>query len=138
VPSATSVREAIVLYDAGGREVWAVANVYGRAVEELKPRGARVEQRFHDVSGETFALGALPRRNWLRRQRPDIFERVRSFSMINDWISAGLTGEIAVEPLDGPSNGPTNGFIDLATRDGSDALIARAGRDRTRHPRSTW
>lgn len=132
--SATSMREAIVLYDADGREIWAVANVDGRAVEEvkeLKARGAGFEQSFYDVSGETFALGALPRLNWLKTHRPEIFDRVRSISMINDWVGARLTGEITVEP----TNGSTNGLIDLATRDWSDALIARAGLDRAWFPR---
>lgn len=132
--SATSMREAIVLYDGEGREVWAVANVDGRAVEEvkeLKAKGPDYERSFYDISGETFALGALPRINWLRKHHPEIFERVRSFSMVNDWIGARLTGEIAVEP----TNGSTNGLIDLATRRWSDELIAKAGLDRAMFPR---
>ncbi|PIE07241.1 MAG: autoinducer-2 kinase [Rhodobacterales bacterium] len=132
--SATSMREGIVLYDTDGRELWAVANVDGRAVEEvkaLKARGAGFERDFYAVSGETFALGALPRLEWVRAHRPEIFERVRAISMIDDWIGARLTGEITVEP----TNGSTSGLIDLATRDWSDALIARAGLERSWFPR---
>ncbi len=132
--SSTSMREAIVLYDGSGREVWAVANVDSRAgaeVAELKASSPDLEREFYEVSGETFALGALPRLNWLRRHRPDVFARARSISMINDWIGARLTGEIAVEP----TNGSTNGLMDLANRDWSDALIARAGLDRSMFPR---
>jgi len=132
--SATSMREGIVLYGADGREVWAVANVDSRAgaeVAELKARAPDLERAFYAVSGETFALGALPRLEWLRKHRPEVFARARSLSMINDWIGARLTGEIAVEP----TNGSTNGLLDLATRDWSDALIARAGLDRAMFPR---
>ncbi len=128
--SATSMREGIVLYDNAGREVWAVANVDSRSgaeVAELKARSADFERRFYEISGETFALGALPRLNWLRRHRPETFARARTISMINDWIGARLTGEIAVEP----TNGSTNGLMDLSTRDWSDALIASAGLERS-------
>lgn len=132
--SATSMREAIMLYDEAGREVWAVANVDGRAtqeVKELKAHDPDYERAFYNISGETFALGALPRLNWLRKNRPEIFARVCSISMINDWIGARLTGEITVEP----TNGSTNGLIDLTTRDWSDDLITKAGLDRAMFPR---
>lgn len=132
--SATSMREAIVLYDASGKEVWAVANVDSRAsaeVAELKARSADFEREFYEVSGETFALGALPRLNWLRKHRPEIFARARTISMVNDWIGARLTGEIAVEP----TNGSTNGLMDLAARDWSDALIAKGRLERSMFPR---
>ena len=132
--SSTSMREAIVLYDGDRREVWACANVDSRAsaeVAELKARSPGFEREFYEVSGETFALGALPRLNWLARHRPELFERVRHISMINDWIGARLTGEIAVEP----TNCSTNGLMDLAARDWSDALIAKAGLDRAMFPR---
>lgn len=132
--SATSMREAIVLYDRDGREIWAVANVDGRSsaeVTELKAKGPDFERSFYDISGETFALGALPRLNWLRKHQPETFGKVRAISMINDWIGARLTGEITVEP----TNGSTNGLIDLATRDWSDALIAMAGLERSMFPR---
>jgi autoinducer-2 kinase len=132
--SATSMREAIVLYDETGKEIWAVANVDSRAseeVKELKARAADYERSFYDISGETFALGALPRLNWLRKHHPEVFARVRSISMINDWIGARLTGEITIEP----TNGSTNGLMDLTSRDWSDELIAKAGLDRAMFPR---
>ena len=132
--SATSMREAIVLYDGDGKEIWGVANVDSRAVAEvgeLRARSADFERDFYEVSGETFALGALPRLNWLKKHDPETFARTRAISMINDWIGARLTGEITIEP----TNGSTNGLMDLARRDWSDALIDRAGLDRTMFPR---
>ncbi|GKY89115.1 autoinducer-2 kinase [Sinisalibacter aestuarii] len=132
--SSTSMREAIVLYGDDGREVWACANVDSRAsaeVAELRTRSADYERRFYEVSGETFALGALPRLTWLQKHRPDLFAQVRSISMVNDWIAARMTGEITVEP----TNGSTNGLMDLARRDWSDELISLAGLDRAMFPR---
>lgn len=132
--SSTSMREGIVLYDENGRELWACANVDSRAGDEvaaLKASDPDMEREFYRVSGETFALGALPRLNWVRNHRPALFDEVRQMSMINDWIGARLTGEITVEP----TNGSTNGLLDLVTRDWSDTLIARAGLDRRMFPR---
>ncbi len=132
--SSTSMREGIVLYDEKGTELWACANVDSRAgaeVAALKAADPDMERTFYRISGETFALGALPRLNWVRANRPEIFEQVHSLSMINDWIGARLTGEITVEP----TNGSTNGLMDLDTRDWSDELIARAGLERSMFPR---
>ncbi|MBZ4023480.1 autoinducer-2 kinase [Rhodobacter sp. TJ_12] len=132
--SSTSMREAIVLYDGKGQEIWACANVDSRAsaeVADLRARSEGFEREFYDISGEAFALGALPRLNWVRKHAPEIFEQVRAISMVNDWIAKRLTGEITVEP----TNGSTNGLLDLATRQWSDALIAKAGLDRAIFPR---
>lgn len=132
--SATSMREAIVLYDGDGKEIWGVANVDSRAIAEvgeLKARSADFERQFYEISGETFALGALPRLNWLKKHDPKTFARARAISMINDWIGARLTDEITIEP----TNGSTNGLMDLSKRDWSDELIAKAGLDRTMFPR---
>lgn len=131
--STTSMREAIVLYDGDGREIWACANVDGRAGDEvaaLKAREAGLERRFYERSGQTFALGAWPRLEWVRRNRPDLWDRVAKLSMINDWIAFRLSGEITAEP----SNAGTTGLMDLAARDWSDALIAAAGLPRGLFP----
>lgn len=133
--SSTSMREGIVLYDSAGEELWACANVDSRAeaeVRELKARGAKFERNFYDQSGQTFALGALPRLNWVKKHRRHVFERVATMSMINDWIAARLSGEIVVEP----TNGGTSGLMSLTDRDWSDSLIAQAGIDRTLFPRT--
>lgn len=132
--SSTSMREAIVLYDGAGKELWACANVDSRAeaeVRELKGQAEGLEREFYEESGQTFALGALPRLNWIRKHQPEIFEQVRAISMLNDWVAARLTGEIVVEP----TNGSTSGLFSVRTRDWSDHLIQRAGLDRGMFPR---
>lgn len=132
--SSTSMREAIVLYDGAGKEIWACANVDSRAeaeVRELKAEGDGLEREFYAVSGQTFALGALPRLNWVRKRRPEIYERARAVSMLNDWVAARLTGEIVVEP----TNAGTTGLLDFRARDWSDRLIERARLERSLFPR---
>ena len=67
--SATSMREGFVLYDKHGQEIWACANVDGRAsveVSELKEIRSHLEKDLYAKSGQTFSLGALPRLLWIK------------------------------------------------------------------------
>jgi autoinducer 2 (AI-2) kinase len=114
--SASSMREGIVLYDKDGNELWAVANVDSRAsleVIELKEKFEGIEEKFYKASGQTFALGALPRLLWVKKNRPKIYEKIDKISMISDWVLAKLSGVIASDP----SNGGTTGIFSLSSRD---------------------
>jgi len=124
--SATSMREGIVLYDKEGKELWAVANVDARADKEvrfLKENFKGIEEEFYAESGQTFALGAIPRIMWLKNNRPEIYERVAKISMIGDWILARLCGVIATDP----SNGGTTGIFSLKNRDWVSEMAKRVG-----------
>ncbi|WP_042351287.1 autoinducer-2 kinase [Bacillus massiliigorillae] len=113
--SATSMREGFVLYDKKGQEIWACANVDARATEEvkyLKTLDADIEKKIYHLSGQTFALGALPRLLWLKNHKPDIYKQATSLTMINDWILYKLSGQLQVDP----SNGCTTGIFDVKTR----------------------
>jgi autoinducer 2 (AI-2) kinase len=114
--TASSMREGIVLYDKFGHEIWGVANVDARAfseVRELKESFSGIEEKFYRESGQTFALGALPRLLWLKNNRPELYERVDKISMISDWILLKLSGVIATDP----SNAGTTGIFSLNSRD---------------------
>lgn len=124
--SATSMREGIVLYDKDGDELWAVANVDARADKEvcyLKENFKGIEEEFYKESGQTFALGALPRIMWLKNNRPELYERVAKISMIGDWILARLCGVIATDP----SNGGTTGIFSLKNRNWMSEMAKRVG-----------
>ncbi|QKF80765.1 autoinducer-2 kinase [Halarcobacter ebronensis] len=113
--SATSMREAIALYDKDGNELWGVANVDARAYKEvkyLKTSFENIEEKFYKTSGQTFALGALPRILWLKNNKPELYEKVTTISMIGDWILAKLSGVIATDP----SNAGTTGIFSLKNR----------------------
>jgi len=124
--SATSMREGIVVYDKEGNELWGVANVDARASDEvkfLKENFAGIEEEFYALSGQTFALGALPRLLWLQKNRVDIYEKVAYVSMIGDWILARLSGVIASDP----SNGGTTGIFSLDKRNWVSEMAKRVG-----------
>jgi len=124
--SATSMREGIVLYDEDGKELWAVANVDARAAEEvkfLKENFDGIEEEFYKQSGQTFALGTLPRLLWLKNNRVEIYDKVAKISMIGDWILARLSGVIATDP----SNGGTTGIFSLKNRDWVSDMAKKVG-----------
>ncbi|MBN2783111.1 MAG: autoinducer-2 kinase [Campylobacterales bacterium] len=124
--SATSMREGIVLYDENGDELWGVANVDARACDEvkyLKENFSGIEEEFYQLSGQTFALGALPRILWLKNNRPEVYERVASISMIGDWVLAKLSGVCATDP----SNGGTTGIFSLESRDWMPSMAEKVG-----------
>ena len=113
--SATSMREGIVVYDDNGDALWGVANVDARASAEvkfLKENFPNMEESFYQKSGQTFALGALPRLMWLKKNKPSLYQKVAKISMIGDWILAKLSGVIATDP----SNGGTTGIFSLKKR----------------------
>ena len=114
--TASSMREGIVLYDKFDHELWGVANVDARAfkeVRELKEKFPQIEEKFYQESGQSFALGALPRLLWVKNNEPEIYEKIAKISMISDWILAKLSDIIATEP----SNAGTTGIFNLSSRD---------------------
>ncbi len=124
--SASSMREGIVLYDSNGDELWACANVDSRAtteVRDLQKNMPELEREAYHTSGQTFALGAIPRLKWVQKHLPEVYEKTAKLSMLSDWILARLSGEIASDP----SNAGTTGIFSLKTRDWSPEIAARSG-----------
>jgi autoinducer 2 (AI-2) kinase len=124
--SATSMREASVVNARSGKEIWACANVDSRAnseVRDLKRDFADLERNLYAATGQTFALGALPRLLWLKRNLPDVYARMHRISMLSDWVLARLSGVIASDP----SNAGTTGLYSLAKRDWMPEAMRQAG-----------
>lgn len=124
--TSTSMREGIVLYDKDGNEIWAVANVDSRAgseVAHLNSAFAGAEEEFYSHSGQTFALGALPRLLWLKNHKPSVYENVKTLTMIDSWVLYKLSGEFGCDP----SNGGTTGVFDLKTRDWATWMADKVG-----------
>ena len=124
--TATSMREGIVLYDKNGNELFGVANVDARAdkeVAELKLMFPESEAEFYAQSGQTYALGALPRLLWLKRNRPYLYDKVTAMNMISDWVLTKLSGVIASEP----SNAGTSGIFSLQKRQWMPEMAKKVG-----------
>ena len=113
--STTCMREGILLYDQDGNEIWACANVDARSVDEVKQlidMDPELEKKIYQKSGQTYALGALPRLLWVKNKMPEIYNKAAKIGMFNDWLAYKLTGILAVEP----SNGSTTGIMSLEER----------------------
>ena len=124
--STTCMREGIVLYDKDGREIWACANVDARSndeVGELIRMNPGLEKEVYLESGQTYALGALPRLLWVKNKRPEVYENVAVVGMFNDWLIYKMTGVLEVEP----SNGSTTGIFDLQKRAWDPAIAEKCG-----------
>lgn len=124
--STTCMREGILLYDADGKEIWACANVDARSTDEVAQlihENPELEKELYAKSGQTYALGALPRILWVKNKLPEIYEKTATVGMFNDWLIYKLTGVLAVEP----SNGSTSGLMDLQSRTWDPTIAKECG-----------
>ena len=124
--STTCMREGIVLYDKDGREIWACANVDARSddeVAQLVHMNPELEKQIYRESGQTYALGALPRLFWVKNKMPEVYEKTALCTMFNDWLIYKMTGVFSSEP----SNACTTGIFDLKARDWDDQIAASIG-----------
>ena len=124
--STTCMREGIVLYDKDGQEIWACANVDARSDDEvgkLIRMNPELEKEVYLQSGQTYALGALPRLLWVKDKMPEVYEKIAAVGMFNDWLIKKLTGVEAVEP----SNGSTTGIFDLRSRKWDASIAKKCG-----------
>ncbi len=113
--STTCMREGILLYDDSLNEIWACANVDARSVDEVRKlieSNKDLEKEIYYKTGETYALGAIPRILWVKDKLPETYEKTAKVGMFNDWLILKLTGVLSVEP----SNGSTTGILNLKTR----------------------
>ena len=124
--TATSMREGIVLYDKDNQEIFGVANVDARADKEvayLNKTHPSFEKEFYQISGQTFALGALPRLLWVKNNKPSVYEKTANISMISDWVLAKLSNVIATDP----SNAGTTGVFSLQSRQWDTNMATKVG-----------
>lgn len=122
--SSSSMREAFVIYNKNKEEIWAVSNVDSRSIDEvyeLKNKYPNLENEIYNLSGEMFALSAIPRLLWLKKNLPEIYEEAKYINMLNDWILFCLSGVIAAEP----SNSSTTGILNSITRNWDKEIIKK-------------
>lgn len=124
--SSTSMREGMVLYDAGGREIWACPNVDSRAGEEatalIRSGDAR---RIFETGGDWVAITSPARFLWIRDHQPEVFRAIAHVGMLSDWVLYRLTGRFVTDPTSGSSSD----LFDLQARTWSPALLELVGLD---------
>ena len=124
--AATSLREGMVLYDAGGREIWACPNTDGRAgAESAELVRAGLAQEIYERAGDWVSITAPPRFRWIALHRPDVFAQIAHVGMVGDWILNRLSGAFVTDP----SLGSSSGMFDLARREWSDRITQICGLD---------
>ncbi|HEY6058069.1 MAG TPA: autoinducer-2 kinase [Candidatus Limnocylindrales bacterium] len=122
--SSTSMREGMVLYDAGGREIWACPNVDSRAAaeaDELVRSGAA--RRIFERGGDWVSITSPARFMWIRRHEPEVFDAIAHVGMLSDWVLYRLTGRFVTDP----SSGSSSNLFDLRTRAWSEASLGELG-----------
>ena len=129
--AATSMREGMVLYDAGGHEIWACPNTDGRAgAESAELVRSGLAQEIYERSGDWVSITAPPRFRWIARHQPDVFASIAHVGMVGDWILNRLSGAFVTDP----SIGSSSGMFELAQRDWSDRILEICELDRSVFP----
>ena len=74
----------------GGRGCGSLGHAYGPV--SYTHLDVYKRQEIYRESGQTYALGALPRILWVKNKLPELYARVKTVSMFNDWLIYKLTG----------------------------------------------
>lgn len=103
----------------------------GRSFAECAELEATVPQS-RAITGNLAMPGfTAPKLVWVRNHEPDVFMRVRSVLLPKDYVRLCMTGDKASDMSD--SAGTL--WLDVGTRDWSEAMLAATGLDRSQMPR---
>ena len=122
--AATAQRQATVLLDDAGRELYAGPNIDLRGAFEglrlLNERGAQI----HAVTGHLPPMMfAAARWLWFCDRRPEVCARTSHLLMMPDWLTWRLCGVVATEP----SIAAESGLFDVARQEWSEEQAECAG-----------
>ena len=90
------------------------------------------DPRFRAISGNIVFPGfTAPKVEWLRRNKPEVFEKATKILLPKDYLRLFLTGEHVSEMSDAAGTA----WFDTAARDWSDTLLAACHLNRSQMPR---
>ncbi len=90
------------------------------------------EPRSRTITGNIMMPGfTAPKLLWVARHEPELFERIATVLLPKDFLRLKLTGERVSEMSDASGTG----WLDVARRDWSDAMLAASGLSRANMPR---
>lgn len=130
--SSTSQREGIVMLDDAGTEIYAGPNIDFRGEEQGEYLKEHFGQKIYDDAGHwPSAMTAPSRLMWFRQNRPEVYEKMSTLLMINDWILYRLTGKAACEP----TNACESLFYNIREMKWNYALMDKVGVSRSLFPK---
>lgn len=122
--SSTSQREGVVFLDCSGEELYAGPNLDMRAPSNVSNFTEKYAEKLHQASGHwPFPMFLPYRLLWFKEYKPEIYERINSVLMLNNWLLFRLSGSKATEP----SNGVETLLLDIKTRTWATDLISKIG-----------
>lgn len=90
------------------------------------------DPQFREITGNIVFPGfTAPKLNWVQHHEPHVFAKIRKVLLPKDYLRLWLTGEHVSEMSDAAGTG----WLDVAARDWSDALLAATGLQRGQMPR---
>lgn len=129
--SSTSQREGVVFLDKKGEEIYAGPNLDMRAPGNLEEFQNKFAEKIHRKTGHwPFPMFLPYRLLWFIEHKPDLYKRIKTILLLNNWILYKLCGEKVTDP----SNGVETVLIDLFTRDWDSELIREIGFDELLFP----
>jgi autoinducer-2 kinase len=128
--SSTSMREGNVFYDRNGVELLAVPNLDERAQREAREIESSFGEGIYLRTGHWPTPIFLVSRLKFLKKHSAIFSRIKTVSMINDWVLFKFSGKIATEP----TNGCETAMFSLKERNWSDEIVKDLGFDRSLLP----
>ena len=118
--SATGQRFSYLFLDEGDEVLYAGPNLDARGAFIQEDIEGRLSQTYYPLTGQWPALtSALSRLLWFRQEAPDVFSRIRTVLMLNDWILHKLCGVKRSEVTAASGSG----LLDVAARRWSDSIL---------------
>ncbi|MFX1452299.1 MAG: FGGY-family carbohydrate kinase [Promethearchaeota archaeon] len=118
--SSTSMRHGCVFLDKQGKELYAGPNIDARAYMEGMEMQGKYKEKIQHITGHLPPIMYVPAKlAWFKKNKPEVYNQIDKFLMINDWIIFRLTGEYVSEP----SNASESMLLDVHNRSWSKELL---------------
>ena len=122
--SSTSQREGVVFIDKQGHELYAGPNLDMRAPDNVHDFNTKFADQIHASCGHwPFPMFLPYRLLWFKQYEPDMYSKIDSVLLLNNWMLYRLCGVSATEP----SNGIETLLVNLESRNWNDELISAMG-----------
>lgn len=103
--STTSFRDGVVFLDGDGEALYAGTNRDARAVAEGFEMAQSHGGAIYSLTGRwPVGLDAAAHLLWIRKFKPEVYERISKMLMVSDWLAYRLCGQYCSEPTNASSS----------------------------------